>query len=395
MLKRGHLGGHCQRMSSMRISLGLAATMASTCQSPPLIVDVCQLASQNAPAAAPRLLVDNPCPLDGCTGNSPVVGGIYFDRLHYAGPDYQANPEGVRIVSILSPLAFGSVPMQLMLADENNQPSQDGDRLLGILADGSGHEVPSPELVGTRITVSAPDPMNSANLVPHVIVIDDVGRAPFWVGPKDNNGTPTTLMTTYTFKADPDSPPPDGKIPFLCSRPELDPDGTDGTKAVVFGGDLYDANTKKITTGAATENWLNIACFGSAVYKTHRVGYTQAAAARVNISTTIDQRQAMLNAWTANVCGNGQSFTVPGQQISLEESMHVFTGVPHYDEQPVTYEAIWGPGGAFCLDVPRRFQNDSQVCGEIKNMCQPPPCTDAMIAAWEQHGYVLTGNLPP
>jgi ADYC domain len=216
---------------------------------------------------------------------------------------------------------------------------------------------------------------------------------PFWVGDK-------RMIETYDFHYTPisDSTPPDSKFPSpaLCSEGDNDPSKI---TAIVFGGDLYDPVTKKITVGSMTDGWFNIACADSAIYKMHRIGYTSAAQRWLqnppfNITTSITQRRAMLNAWTANVCGDGTSFTEQGEQITLREKVVGFNISP-YNDTPMSYEAIWNEHGAFCLNVPRRYEDVPDLCTKVQNTCvPPPPCDAALINEWESHGDVLTGNRP-
>ena len=165
--------------------------------------------------------------------------------------------------------------------------------------------------------------------------------------------------------------------------------------ALVFRGDIYNPVTKQITIGMPTLGWANIACADSALYKMHRVGYTTPAENRLGIDTTRDQRQAMLNAWTANVCGTGESFTEPGEEILLRESLGVFNVDPYNAwtaASPV--EAIWGPGGAACLDTARLEEHDEDIYKKIRDACGgalPPSCS-TLGGMWTDHGSVITGS---
>lgn len=381
----------------MRIQICLVAVMVGGCDPTPDISNPCNLGLEleAAPTLSQRITLDanvvtDQCPLNGCGGNSPVVGGVYFDRLYYMGPPFKPNPEGVEIVSVVSPPYFGSQLMKLELIDQSLQPSNNGDQLRGVIEQGNPvSSITGTSLVGTEITVSVE---SVKGLQYYKIVITDVGRTPFWV--KAKTETDFSMMTTYTFQY---TPLPDERpLTPLCSHP---PKEHDTIHAVAFGGDQYDPKTKAVTVGSATNGWFNIACANSAVFKTQSVAYTQAAQQRLGIKTSVEQRHAMLNAWTANVCGTGLSFTAPGEQITLQESLGVFKDKTPYTNVPDSVEAIWNEYGAVCLNVPRRIEDEPDICTRITMECSPNhpilPCDANLVASWSSQYYVLTGNLPP
>jgi hypothetical protein len=103
----------------------------------------------------------------------------------------------------------------------------------------------------------------------------------------------------------------------------------------------------------------------------------------------VKQRRAMLNAWTSNVCGTGEAYTVPGELITLRESLGLLSPSSGYLSDPETFEAIWDEGGAVCLDVHRLEGGPDEVT--IPCRAALPSCTD-LLDDWTAHGYVLTGN---
>ena len=191
-----------------------------------------------------------------------------------------------------------------------------------------------------------------------VIEIAAVSSTTYWAGPPD--AVPTYTLV-YTSAAHPDPQP-------LCTA--------NGNDAIIFAGDRYDAEHKTVTaTGEATAGWFNIACSGTALAKLHLTRHTEASQI---VKTTAIERQAMLKMFTADVCGDGTSFTVHGQPLLWADANHL-TG---FDQPAATLEAVWTERGAVCLDTPRRPELAAAIaahCGAL------PRCTN-------QRGYVISGN---
>lgn len=308
----------------------------------------------------------DPCPKDGCGGNSPVTNGVYFWRVHIGSLPSETTPEGVQITGIEDK---NGVPMRFKVAD--------GDYLLGVdpvsgvvIAEGTG-------LVGTRIEVLVKNN-------PYEILIEWADPSEkFWVGAE-------LPIWRYRFRYRALSGADTRTYHALCSEGDRDPTML---SALVFEGDLYDPDTKDITVGPAAAGWMNIACAGSAIYKMHTVGHTTAAQ-KTGVVTTLPQRRAMLNAWTSNVCGTGEAFTRQGEPITLRESLGVFRKSP-YNAAPQSYEAIWDEHGAVCLNTHRLEEDDRDIYLKIAAACPGgvlPPSCDPLPGSWSLSGHVLTGN---
>jgi hypothetical protein len=258
----------------------------------------------------------------------------------------------------------------------------DGDQLIGVdPADEATTLAMGQALVNTRIRVWMAGEL-------YAIKIKAVTHTEtFWVGAN-------LPIERYAFEYRPLADGPGDDYTPLCSK------GADPTmlEAFVFEGDLYDPDTKRITVGALTKGWMNIACADSAIYKMHKIGHTTAAQ-KTGVVTTLPQRHAMLNAWTSNVCGTGEAFTVQGEPITLRESLGVFNQAP-YNAVPPTYEAIWDEDGAVCLNTHRLHEDDDKIYDKIAAACPggvvPPRCDGQFgwLALWRLRGHVLTGNLP-
>ena len=279
----------------------------------------------------------DPCPPDGCGGNSPVIDGVYFWRLHVGG---KPNPEGVRITGVKK--ANGEKMKLEAVAAE-------GDRLRGMSLGSPVLVTEHAGLIGTRIAISLDGK-------PYEILINAVAPDErFWAV------AGATTIESYELLYSPLSA--DERPRPLCSE---DDDQPARLRALVFTGDLYNPRTKEITVGAETNGWLNIACERSAIYKMHKIGYTTAAQGRLGKATSVPQRRAMLNAWTSNVCGTGRSFTLPGEPLTLYESLGIQLATSPYVVNPTeTHEAIWSETGAVCLDTHRREEDEPLIYQDI------------------------------
>lgn len=148
-------------------------------------------------------------------------------------------------------------------------------------------------------------------------------------------------------------------------------------EAILFTGDRYDAARKTVTaTGAPTEGWVNIACAATALAKLYLVRHTEASQ---QVPTTRAERQAMLKMFTADVCGDGTSFTVHGQPLLWADAK----GITRFGATPDAHEAVWNETGAVCMDQPRR----PELADAITARCGPlPRCTA------QSRGHVTSAN---
>ena len=191
-----------------------------------------------------------------------------------------------------------------------------------------------------------------------VIEVAGVGSTTYWAAPLESVPTYRLTYTSATHS----NPQP------LCTA--------NGNDAILFSGDRYDAERKTVTaTGTATAGWFNIACAGTALAKLHLTRHTEASQI---VRTTAVERQAMLKMFTADVCGDGTSFTVHGQPLLWADANHLTA----FNRPAASLEAVWTDRGAVCLDTPRRPELADAIaahCGAL------PRCTS-------QRGYVISGN---
>jgi hypothetical protein len=137
-------------------------------------------------------------------------------------------------------------------------------------------------------------------------------------------------------------------------------------EAILFSGERYDAVRKTVTaTGPATDGWVNIACATTVLAKLLLERHTEASQ---DVPTTRDERQAMLKMFTADVCGDGTSFTVHGQPLFWADAK----GITRLPNAPSRLEAVWDESGAVCLEHARR----PELLTAIETRCgRLPRCT--------------------
>lgn len=266
----------------------------------------------------------------------PPASGRAFHELNLNG---LANQVGLSIVGIQRRGTSYSLDISgaslVARPKDSRLPALSGDDLLGL-------QLQLKDAAGAR----------------SVIEIAGVSSTTYWAGPPDAVPTYTLIYTSATH-ADPQP---------LCTA--------NGNDAILFGGDRYDADHKTVTaTGADANGWFNLACAGTALAKLHLTRHTEASQI---VKTTAVERQAMLKMFTADVCGDGTSFTVHGQPLLWADANHLTA----FNKPAASLEAVWTERGAVCLDTPRRPELASAIaahCGQL------PRCSN-------QRGYVVSGN---
>ncbi|MCG8422556.1 MAG: hypothetical protein MJE77_31965 [Proteobacteria bacterium] len=144
--------------------------------------------------------------------------------------------------------------------------------------------------------------------------------------------------------------------------------------AVLLGGEKYDRHNARVTRG---ENWLTIACAGSALAKMKLMGYDPQVSAGHPMYTTRAQRQATLKMITAKYCETDEPirFTEDGTPLAWQNAQTWFQPPwPHI----TGVEAHWNPRGATCLNEPRHVGRKKVVkkCGQIPRCPQHPISND-------------------
>jgi hypothetical protein len=359
-------------MYANHLGLALLSTMIA-CQpgsTPPDGVG----ASCLAPTANPVRLAAAPCPIIICGDNAPNAGdGLLFDEVSLAG---HANHAGVKIVEVRFGRTGGTATLDIQ-----------GDEL--IVQDATGPHRGT-ELIGTVIRM-VHEPTNEPFELRVACYEDRVAK--FLEGEDE-------FVPVYDFQA--------RRAPFqfdnwfhVCKEEPLVPDPMfTGMPyhAVVYAGDRYD-RMKRVIPADPAERWSFIACNGSAGSKMHLHRHTQAGEFDDRGSsvfpTSPDERTTLLKAITADYCGTGMpDFTVPGTHLAFATKRDPGR-FPSPWSTLTSVEALWGPGGATCLDTPRLVARDAVVsmCGHSFNTCYPGAM--APPPSWPAMGYAVTANPMP
>lgn len=311
-------------------------------------------------AMAPPPAPPPECPRAGCGGNSPTIDGASI--VGSDSPVVADGEPGTRAFHELdldgSPNAAGFTVTGARRGRTTYTLALEG-AVVTARREGDAQVLSGADLVG--LVVDASD----ADGEPYAIEISSAAKA---AHPVRARGEVWTYALTYS------SP----------SRPEPRPLCTTGTnQAILFTGDRYDAVGKTVVgTGASTRGWMQIACAGTALAKLFWTRHTEASQ---EIATTAAERQAMLKMLTADVCGDGTSFTVHGQPLVWADA----NGLTSFVEAPPRLEALWSEEGALCLDEPRRPELGPAItarCG-----ARLPRCS-SLTHARRAGAYVTSAN---
>lgn len=174
----------------------------------------------------------------------------------------------------------------------------------------------------------------------------------------------------------------------LCDGPAGAPRASTslgGDEAVVFEGDRIDARRRTMSNDAETDDdWFNIGCADSALAKlrlTRNTVHSQlrTAEAPSRQARYWEQRQATLKMYSADYCGTGAAFTVPGQRLVWKGDL-----MAEFFAPPSELEARWNENGASCLYRPRMLSPTSSIGAAafpdveraIARACAVPTCTN-------------------
>ncbi len=314
---------------------------------------------------------------EDCGSNTAIFFGF---SLHELALNKKPNEQGIRLLGALDHLGH---PVELVV---------ENDVLLGKAAKAT---IAQPLEVHAKLIVSVPTKKG------HKVVeieITEIAATNYWV---DNfSYDRVSYRMSYDWSSD------KGTIkeeicPEFVEQFDLPEELTPSNPIrlpdyhfVVFVGDRYDFKTKTIAVKEKAAGWLNIACDGSATFKLHSTRHTQASSDATH-HTTRAERQALLNMYFANYCGDSTVNTVTGHPLHYAVDSgwfdNFYGGGPFLDGVD-TVEAIWDENGAVCLKEPRLADvayEDVKCGGQLI-----PVCTQRMIARWQDHGHVLSGNPP-
>jgi hypothetical protein len=355
--------------------LCMASLVAAACGDPadPLVGEL---------TSASVIVNDGTCTTLDCGLNGPMIDGVYFSELYKPPPLFTdseiTNRQGFRI-------------LHYYLSENDWRMNNPSDNQLDVTL---GKFKLAPK--GAILEVGKLGQI-------FLVKIDDVKEDQrYWTVT-----VPDTLhLETYWFKyTTPDQCGPNGCTGYqaLCADK---PHGDDSAMpAVVFEGDRYwPANLTVTDSDTDTPGtWFNVACAGSLPSKMHLTRRTFAGAqdpGNLIPVPPLDERQAFVNMWSADYCGDGMSFTATGHPIRIRDlanSMRVDYQVGFNDDDVGPIEAVWGPSGALCLTVPRLARLDTvrSHCAALKPAHDLPSCPGDAVTTWTKiPGAVLLSVNP-
>lgn len=171
----------------------------------------------------------------------------------------------------------------------------------------------------------------------------------------------------------------DSAAPLLTGnkRSACVPDEDGNIEAVMLADHHIDLETSEVSERPQT---LVFACMSGALGKALRWGYRPGS-----LLLHTDAYETAIRMVRADYCGDGVSWTEPGQEIDIQDrwKIHDWRNPAQF---PVT-EAIWGPKGAICIGTPRLGQFD---IGDIICPQGPLPACNYSL---DQQTYELGGNI--
>jgi hypothetical protein len=336
----------------------------------------CDLAAEPAESTVQSALH---CGMLDCGSNAPTIGdGILFDELDLFG---RPNYAGVAMTG--ANLASG-VPVQISIWHD----------ILYAVDPATSAVYAGYDLLFTQIHF-----IHIPTGVTFDLRIDDYNPQSVMY----MSGAPEPVPV-YDFKA---RRSPGGQFDFeVCNHDGL-PVATEESwpgiphHALVYRGDRY-SSEKRVVPNSPSDGWSFIACNGGAATKMHLWRHTYAgafdAAGNPTYMTTPQERTTLLKGITADYCGLGRpQFTVFGTPLA-------FATAEQPGDFPIPYsvvssiEALWTPGGASCLDLPRYVSRSAveKACGHKFPRCSPPPPPGSPPplprAGWDTTNHVVTAN---
>jgi hypothetical protein len=292
-----------------------------------------------------------PCPQFACGANSPTIDTLGFHELNLF--DEKAALQAT--LPNDAGLSIRAVNRRAQIFDRTGVP-YDLRVVDGRFIGSNCHFAPcvtlqGPALVGATIQIVG-------GKFPAQIAITSVREIGYFLDP----GVRSTAIETYTLMWN----TPGGPATNLCNNIKLleqqiaaQPGGSDGEygrqelmgmrtfESVVFEGDRIDA-VHRTTAMTANDNWFNIGCAGATLSKlrlTHNTIHTGPTGAT---PVPWQHQQATLKMLSADYCGTGTAFTVPGQRMVWKGDAMTNFYTPAQE-----LEARWNETGASCLGVPR------------------------------------------
>jgi hypothetical protein len=279
------------------------------------------------------------CPVWGCGSNTSKVHGIPFIDVHEGG---QANSDGFSIVRF---------EQQIAGVWTRFDPDVQDAQLLARHRRTGAIVLQGGQVEGGRFVLH-----NTSTTLDYYLTVVAVDEMTLWA---QDDWTDPVWTHIYRLQwQDPTSP----NVPEdICG---VNPDGAVGGgvmadfHAVLFDDDRVDTDQLRFT--GEVPGWFNIGCAGHALAKMHLLGQTRAASNLLGVATTLTERTANLKMITGDYCGNGLTFTVPGEPL-LWRDAHGWYDTTTMPPATAVLEARWFEGGALCLNTPRVDHNGLAV----------------------------------
>jgi hypothetical protein len=314
------------------------------------------------------------CPTWDCGNAATVDRGIQLSEIDASGREPGRNGVWLEGFRTADGVELHLIMQGDRIAGRRKAPGEPYPGV-GALYDGS--------LQGAVLSVSV-GPAESQD-----IVIDQIG----WVDTA--RGVPRRMVPTYRFVHGPRGSRHQDMQP-VCKDALTAGDiwtGESSLDAVVFGGDRYDVDAKRvIATGAAAGTWFNIGCAGSAAAKLHLLRHTESST-DATFRTMRGERQAALKMLTADYCGTGRAFTRDGEPL-----LFMTRRAPRFSLPQPRIEAIWSADGAVCLDEARRAAEEPDTLAAVEAECgaagRALPACAPLLPLWQVIGHGLSANPP-
>ena len=313
------------------------------------------------------------CPRWGCGENSPVMGPYSFWEGNLLGvPDPTTHITFLDFRMAAAPnIAYAPtlVNGSQLVATRKTWPYT---QLQGAALEGGYFRIGTPsgefKIFISKVNVKA------------------TSNVKFWVGNPDRIETYELNYTGPGITQDQlcDNPPgrDAGEAPGHIYTAPLE--------AVLFTGDRYDAERKRVTatTYAATNGWMTIACAGSALAKLHFNRHTTAGSDSTH-QTTLLERQTLMKMYVSDVCGDGNAWTVKGTKLHWQNTYQWVK----LDHMEWGFESRWGPYGAICMDTHRlgdTYVNPPPGMPKISDYCAVPACNGSVVTPTYGGGYIVS-----
>lgn len=154
-----------------------------------------------------------------------------------------------------------------------------------------------------------------------------------------------------------------------------DPENNGSIEALVYG-DVY----VDMTTGTVTErtDTINIACISGGVGKAGLWGF-------LPYHVGLEYFEAAVRTVRADYCGDGGTYTKPGNAVVLKDTYPVYADFGQYAGNET--EAIMGIKGALCLDFPRdgNWDQADVICDGGYTL---PLCKEATLKDFDPDGLI-------